>query len=100
MWTAPVKSVRLRGEASSLQLWPNPVTDKLVLAYTADREGPATIRLLQGNGQPARTMAVRFAAGANQVTLNGLQGLAAGMYVVEVLNGRGERIGGQKIVKQ
>ncbi|GAA3928758.1 T9SS type A sorting domain-containing protein [Hymenobacter algoricola] len=74
----PVKRAQ---SVASLQLYPNPATTSATLLLPAPARAAATVRLLDGVGRAVLTQPLT--AGQSTATLE-LQGLAAGLYLVEV----------------
>lgn len=65
-------------------VYPNPVRTSATVAYALDRPGAVTLTLFDGRGRTVRTTALGVqAAGAHTVSLRA-DGLAAGIYFLEV----------------
>ncbi|GAA4331487.1 collagen-binding domain-containing protein [Flaviaesturariibacter amylovorans] len=80
-------------------LWPNPFADRVHLRYQAFASETMHLRLLNAGGQLMQVKAMLMQPGMNQLALNELQHLAPGIYFVELLGERGQRIAWQRIMK-
>jgi hypothetical protein len=85
---SPVRSVRFAGEAGpALLATPNPFDESLVLRLNLPDAAPAAeVRLRDVTGRVVRRQATAaLPAGASQVEVPGLAGLAGGVYFVQLL---------------
>jgi hypothetical protein len=81
------KVVLLDADASglpSVRLYPNPAKHHATLGFNASRSTMAEVRLYDASGRLARSQRVTLAKGYNQVSLESLNKLPAGLYMVRV----------------
>ena len=84
---SPVRSVRFAGEAAvSLTATPNPFGESLLMRLSLPEAAPAgEVRLSDMTGRVVRRQATAaLPAGASQVEVPGLAGLASGVYFVQL----------------
>lgn len=74
----------LHGDVA-LRLWPNPVDDALNVAFQATG-GTGSMSIIDGSGRTVKTIAERFSAGANRLSVP-VDDLAPGLYLVRLNNG-------------
>jgi hypothetical protein len=72
-------------ELRSLNLFPNPATDLIVLEYTSNEDSRAIMRVMDLNGRVVMTERPVFFAGQNIVRFD--LNLAPGLYIMEVVQG-------------
>lgn len=94
-----VLAVRLQAKAGvTMQASPNPFVENLNVRFTATESGIAQIRIMNSYGQTLLSKQSPISKGYNNVQVDGLNGLAAGMYIAQlVLNGT--VIDNQRVVK-
>ena len=94
-----VVTVRLKADAiSSLQLSPNPFTEKLIIKVDAVENAPVVTRIINTTGQIVATAKSTISKGPNNVQIANLNALSKGIYVVQVLI-NGVVTGNQKVIK-
>ncbi len=71
--------------APTARAYPNPFGAALNLALQSPVAGTATVEVRDGLGRSVRTYRPVLAAGASEVPLDGLQGLPAGLYLVQIV---------------
>lgn len=94
-----VIAVRLQAKADvAMQLSPNPFVESLNLRFTSTENGTAQIRISNMMGQTLLSKQSTISKGYNNIQVDGLGGLAAGMYTAQlILNGT--LIDNQRVVK-
>ena len=94
-----VLAVRLQSKSDmAMQVSPNPFVEQVNLRFTATENGTARIRIMNVTGQTMLNKQSTISTGYNNIQVDGLAGLATGMYVVQlVLNGI--VIDNQKLIK-
>lgn len=94
-----VLAVRMQAKAGvTMQASPNPFVENLNIRFNATETGIAQIRILNSYGQTLLSKQSPISKGYNNVQVDGLNGLAAGMYIAQlVLNGT--VIDNQRVVK-
>ncbi len=76
------------GEEAIVTLYPNPARDVLHADIRAARATQAVLKLSDATGRTVRTLQVQLAEGNNTVDVD-LNGLASGLYTVQISNGQG-----------
>lgn len=89
VWVEPV---------NGLQVYPVPLRDFLQLSLYCGKAGPVQVRVYDALGRRVRGEDVEGESGENQMQLD-LEGLSAGMYVLQVRGANGERME-RKFVKE
>lgn len=87
-WVA-ISFVALVSDHSELsidQIFPNPFSTSCSLAYTLSRPGPVAIELLDLQGNTVISRVAKGYTGENQYTLDNLQGLQPGTYLVRIIH--------------
>lgn len=79
-------------------IYPSPFVDKVNIALAAESNTTATLRLLDNTGRQLRLQTHTINKGANNLSINNLNGLAKGLYLVEVIIDGA--VQSQKIIKQ
>lgn len=94
-----VLAVRLQAKAGvTMQASPNPFVENLNVRFNATETGMAQIRIVNSYGQTLLSKQSPISKGYNNVQVDGLNGLAAGMYIAQlVLNGT--VIDNQRVIK-
>lgn len=94
-----VLAVRLQAKADAvLQVSPNPFMENLTARFNAVESGIAIIRISNAAGQIILSKQVTISKGYNNIQIEGLNGLATGMYVAR-LSINGAFIDNQRIIK-
>jgi len=84
--------------ATSLQAYPNPVVGQIHIAYNNTGTGRTVlIRLIDLSGKVYRSTEKTLESGRHDITLDGLDGLSRGIYVLEIRDG--ELVTHLKLVK-
>ncbi len=81
---------------STLSIIPNPVRDKMQMAFSAVNNGSIDVRIFDVSGKIVRRMKANVQSGTNVISFDDLSKLQEGIYVVVVNNG--EEMLRQKIV--
>lgn len=91
--------VRLQSKTEvAVQVSPNPFIETLNMRFTAVENGTAQIRIVNMMGQTVLSKQSTISKGYNNLQVDGLNGLAAGMYTAQlILNGN--LIDNQKVIK-
>ncbi len=94
-----VLAVRMQAKAGvTMQASPNPFVENLNVRFNATETGMAQIRIVNSYGQTLLSKQSPISKGYNNVQVDGLNGLAAGMYIAQlVLNGT--VIDNQRVIK-
>jgi len=94
-----VVTVKLKAETvNTLQISPNPFIENITIKIEATETGSATTKIINTNGQTVVSALTNVNKGTNNVQIANLNGLAKGMYVVQVsINGVIK--GNQKLIK-
>ncbi|MBF9221847.1 beta strand repeat-containing protein [Hymenobacter ruricola] len=87
------------GTATALQVSPNPFhSDAVALTTQANASARTTLRLTDALGRTVRTQELTVPAGSAQLTVSGLSGLPAGLYLLHLtLDGRPQQV---KLVRE
>jgi hypothetical protein len=83
---SPVRTVQFEGEWP-VKLYPNPAQSFLVLEFNNEKDEKGLIVIHNTLGKTVLTMEQQLVRGLNRVTINQLQPLAQGTYVVTVSTG-------------
>ena len=75
------------GETSSIQVYPNPATDRAMLKFTSSNESEYTITLMEMTGNVVYTTSHHALQGDNNIELD-LSRFAKGIYMIQ-LSGQG-----------
>ncbi|HSN08900.1 MAG TPA: T9SS type A sorting domain-containing protein [Hanamia sp.] len=99
---SPVKMVRMNAASVSNQIfvkvYPNPYMDNITINYNSDENGPATIKMINSNGQAIVSQQYPVHTGSNHIQLNNLASQLPGVYFIDVLI-NGKVTNTQKVVK-
>ncbi len=82
----------------SLQVSPNPFVEKVTARFNSTTKTEAEIRIVNANGVAVQTMKTTVSKGYNNVQVNNLTSLPAGMYIATLIVD-GKVAGTQKIIK-
>lgn len=72
------------------RVYPNPVRDYVTVEINSDRETNSSLVIYSIGGDKVKTVQQHLAKGVNQVTIQQLNGLANGYYVIKVVTPGGE----------
>lgn len=84
--------------AENMNVYPNPATDDLNIAFTLQNESTTTIELLNNLGQVVATQVLGSVSGEQTAQMN-VSSLESGMYIVKVKTENGETTRRVSIVK-
>ena len=84
--TTEVRAVNLNGRAFDISVYPNPVTTTATLNIDMPEAAKTNIILVDANGKEVQHALLNAAKGLNIYSLN-MEKLAAGTYVIRVING-------------
>jgi len=94
-----IKLARFEGNAvSPIQVSPNPFVEKLNLKFVSEEIGKAEIRIMNMTGQTLLSKQSTISKGYNNVQIEGLRGLASGMYMAQLIM-NGTVIDNQRVIK-
>lgn len=94
-----VLAVRLQAKANTLmQVSPNPFIENLNVRFTSTESGVAQIRITNITGQTLLSKQSTINKGYNTIQVDGLSGLATGMYVAQLIM-NGTVIDNQRVIK-
>ncbi|MFZ1368765.1 MAG: T9SS type A sorting domain-containing protein [Ferruginibacter sp.] len=94
-----VLAVRLQAKADVvMQVSPNPFTENLNVRFTSGESGTAQIRIVNSTGQTMLSKQALISKGYNNIQVEGLSGLATGMYVAQLIM-NGTIIDNQRVIK-
>ena len=94
-----VLAVRLQAKADiTMQVSPNPFIETLNLRFASVENGTAQIRIINMMGQTMLSKQSTISKGYNNIQVDGLKGLAAGMYVAQLIM-NGTVIDNQRVIK-
>ncbi|MEO7306333.1 MAG: T9SS type A sorting domain-containing protein [Ferruginibacter sp.] len=94
-----VLAVRLSPAANTvMQVSPNPFIENLNVRFTATEPGVAQIRIINATGQTLLSKQTTISKGYNNIQVDGLRGLATGMYVAQLIM-NGTVIDNQRVIK-
>lgn len=94
-----VLAVRLQAKSDvAMQVSPNPFTEDVTIRFTATENGTAQMRITNLAGQTMLSKQSTITKGYNNIKMESLSGLAAGMYMVQ-LTLNGTLINNQKLIK-
>ena len=84
-----VLAVRLQVKTDvAMQVSPNPFAENLNVRFNATENGTAQIRIINNQGQTLLSKQSAISKGYNNIQVDGLNGLAAGLYIAQlVMNG-------------
>ncbi len=82
----------------AISVWPNPVTDHLSISYNAAANQQITVKLLNVAGQTLLTSNYSLTKGLNQLTVNNLEKLEKGIYILQITDGN-NLLSAEKIIK-
>lgn len=91
--------VRL-GKTEGVQAWPNPFTGTITISIKSDVNTKVNVKLYSVTGQLLQLQSQQVSRGTTQVTLRTLEGLANGMYLLQIedINGSFRYI--EKFIKE
>jgi hypothetical protein len=87
------------GIVKGVKVWPNPFADKLTIAVTSDKAAKVQVRIIDNAGRVMLQNIYTVARGSNQLNLGGLQSLAKGTYIIEVIDEEGNNSVAEKLIK-
>ena len=94
-----ILAVRLQAKSDvTMQVSPNPFTEDVTIRFTATENGTAIMRITNLAGQTMLSKQSTITKGYNNIKIESLSGLAAGMYMVQ-LTMNGTVINNQKLIK-
>jgi hypothetical protein len=94
-----VLPVRLQAKANTLmQVSPNPFIENLNVRFSSTENGVAQIRIINATGQTLLSKQSTISKGYNNIQIDGLSGLATGMYVAQLIM-NGTVIDNQRVIK-
>ncbi|MBL0182858.1 MAG: T9SS type A sorting domain-containing protein [Chitinophagaceae bacterium] len=94
-----VLAVRLQAKAGvAMQVSPNPFVENLNVRFTATENGSAQIRIINSFGQTLLSKQSTINKGYNNIQVDGLKQLAAGMYIAQLVM-NGTVIDNQRVIK-
>jgi hypothetical protein len=94
-----VLAVRLQPKANTvMQASPNPFIENLNVRFTSTETGVAQIRIINATGQTLLSKQATISKGYNNIQIDGLSGLATGMYVAQLIM-NGTVIDNQRVIK-
>jgi hypothetical protein len=94
-----VIAVRLQAKTDVvMQVSPNPFSKDLNVRFTSAESGTAQIRIVNSTGQTMLSKQALISKGYNNIQVEGLSGLATGMYVAQLIM-NGMVIDNQRVIK-
>lgn len=94
-----ILAVRLQAKSDvAMQVSPNPFTEDVTIRFAATENGTAQMRITNLSGQTMLSKQSTITKGYNNIKIESLSGLAAGMYMVQ-LTLNGTVINNQKLIK-
>ena len=87
------------GAASGIAIYPNPVTDEMILQLTNQPQGNYKVRLLNAIGQAVYQSEFSYGGGSGAQVLLLPNSLAAGMYQLEIITPKGNMVTEKVVVK-
>jgi len=94
-----VIAVRLQAKAGVvMQVSPNPFIENLNVRYTSTETAVAQIRIINNTGQTMLSKQALISKGYNNIQVDGLSGLATGMYMAQLIV-NGKVIDNQRVIK-
>lgn len=94
-----VIAVRLQAKTDvAMEVSPNPFIENMNVRFSSNESGTAQIRILNVTGQTMLSKQSIISRGYNSIQVDGLKGLATGMYVAQLLM-NGAVIDNQKVIK-
>lgn len=91
-----IKSITIQGPNAIINISPNPATTFANITFRSTTAAQATVLLFDYSGKQLVNKTVMVAPGDNNIQLNNLSGLSAGLYFVKVK--LGETISNQKLL--
>lgn len=93
-----VRLVEFKQLNAGIKIIPNPARTYASVAFTLDRNEVVSIAVIDANGRKIMHKNISLERGYNKVTLDNVQSLAAGTYIVQVITSNG--VMNEKITKQ
>ncbi len=94
-----IRVVRLQAkEDLVMQVSPNPFSKDLNIRFSSTESGAAQIRIINSKGQTMLSKQALISKGYNNIQVEGLSGLATGMYVAQLIM-NGTVIDNQRVIK-
>jgi Secretion system C-terminal sorting domain len=94
-----IKLARFEGNpVSQVQVSPNPFMEKLNLKFVTEESGKAEVRITNAAGQTLLSKQSTIIKGYNNIQIEGLNGLASGMYIAQLIV-NGTVIDNQRVIK-
>jgi hypothetical protein len=94
-----VLAVRLQPSSNAvMQVSPNPFVENLNVRFTSTESGIAQVRIVSTTGQTLLSKQATISKGYNNLQVEGLSGLATGMYVAQLIM-NGTVIDNQRVIK-
>lgn len=85
-FSQPVSNEDINSSISAINLYPNPASDQLVADLTSSKSQTVNLRLVNATGQLIKDLnTVRLAKGSQQIEID-LNGLANGVYFLQINN--------------
>jgi hypothetical protein len=81
-----------------INVWPNPVSDRLYIRLWVSDAGEAAVRMFDAKGSLVRQLSKRLSVGTNLLQLD-VKGLAAGIYLVNIIHNDGQPLSQQIMIR-
>lgn len=94
-----VVAVRI-SNIGAVRIWPSPFISQVTVSLYSSTAQPVSVQLIDYSGKAVRQQQYNTGRGNNQLTLAGLNTLAAGTYVIRIIGAEGEVIGTQSLLKK
>jgi hypothetical protein len=91
--------VRLN-KKTGIEIWPNPVKDKVTISITANRSSSVSIRLLDISGKQLQANRYGLPGGINQLNINLPGTMSTGIYLLEITDMTSKERNIIKLVKE
>jgi predicted aconitase with swiveling domain len=84
---------------TGVKAWPNPFTQNINVSIVSEAATKVNVKLLGSNGQLLQTQSQQISKGTNQISLNNLDVLPQGIYLLKVEDANGAILFIEKFVK-
>jgi hypothetical protein len=88
------------GIVKGVKAWPNPFTEKIVIAITCDKVTTVQVKITDNAGRVVLMNSYAAVRGSNQFNLGALQQLAKGVYNIEISDREGNSRMTEKLIKE
>jgi SdrD B-like domain/Secretion system C-terminal sorting domain len=91
--------VKIKATENKISVWPNPFVNQITISQTVPQASQLFIKITDNTGRVVKTQSFKAAAGLNQIAIDNLENLSAGVYAVSVYSSADNSTSVYKIIK-